>query len=60
MVFIVEERGFGWSGSVWAIEFRRLVGELSLLKWVDLGVKVCRMVVDFGERCTVWFSQSRR
>ena len=23
-------------------------------------MNVCRMVVDFEERCTVWFSQSRR
>ena len=40
----------------WIIEVECLV-ELSLLKEVVLGGKVCRMLVDFVLRCKVWFSQ---
>ena len=37
-----------------------LVGKLSLLKKVFLGVEVCKKVVGFRGRCGVWLSQSKK
>ena len=51
-------RSCSWQG--WAIEAQAGGGELSLLKRDCLGVKVNRMVVDFGMRYKVWLSQWKK
>ena len=63
MVFIVEEvevgelvRLRGLEKKNWSGFMKWVLAELSLLKWVVLGVKVCRKGVDFEVRCKVWFS----
>ena len=50
-------RFWAWFEKGSAIEDRRLVGRLLLLKWGSLGVKMSRKVVHFGLSCKIWFSQ---